>query len=71
MKFLIVFLLLMLGVQVGIFFMIRAKRKKEKASNVIDKYNIRSASDAFRLIQDQTIPEEDRDKIERLYTAKG
>ncbi|UII28391.1 hypothetical protein LVD15_08170 [Fulvivirga maritima] len=63
--FIIVFAILIF--QVIMFFFIRAKRKKEKASSVIEKYNIQSRSDAFRLLQDPNIPETDRIKIEQLY----
>lgn len=49
------------------FFMIRAKRKKDKRDNVIEKYNIRTPADAFRLLQDPDVPEDDLKKIEELY----
>ena len=56
--------------QVVIFFVIRRQKKKQKEESVIEKYDIRSSSDAFRLIQDQSIPEQDRKKIEALYKAE-
>ena len=67
------FLLLAIGVlimQVILFFMIRKKKQEERKRNVIEKYKIKSASDAFRLIQDPSIPEDDRKKIEALYQGK-
>ena len=50
--------------------MIRKKKKQEKENSVIERYNIRSAADAFRLLQDNSIPKEDRDKIEMLYKGE-
>lgn len=64
---LLVFVILVFVLQVVLFFVIRKKRKQEKETNVIEKYNIRTSSDAFRLIQDTSLPEEDRRKIEALY----
>jgi len=34
---------------------------------MIEKYNIKSSGDAWKLINDLTIPEEDRLKIEEFY----
>lgn len=67
MNWLLLFVFLVLVLQVVMFFIIRAKRKKDKRKNVIEKYNIRTAADAFRLLQDPNIPENDREKIEELY----
>lgn len=67
----LIFVVIVLLLQVGLFFMIRKKKKEQKRTSVIEKYNIKSASDAFRLIQDDSIPQEDRDKIERLYKGEG
>jgi len=47
--------------------MIRKKRRHDKEHSVIEKYNIKSSGDAFRLLQDQGIPEEDKKEIERFY----
>ncbi|MTI22556.1 hypothetical protein E1176_16105 [Fulvivirga sp. RKSG066] len=63
----IIFVVAVLTLQVVLFFVIRKKKRQEKENSVIEKYNIKSSSDAFRLIQDQSIPEEDRQEIERLY----
>jgi len=68
---LIIFVAFVLVLQVVLFFVIRAKRKKEKRESMIEKYNIKSSSDAFRLIQDPDIPEEDRQKIETLYKGEN
>ncbi|ELR73663.1 hypothetical protein C900_02067 [Fulvivirga imtechensis AK7] len=70
MEWLIVFVGLVLLFQIAVFFMIRAKRKKDKRENVIEKYNIRTPADAFRLLQDHSLPDNDRKKIERLYRGE-
>lgn len=67
---LMVFVSLVLILQVTLFFVIRARRKKEKERNVIEKYHIHSAGDAFQLMNDLSIPEVDRLEIERLYQDK-
>ncbi|MBL3657850.1 hypothetical protein [Fulvivirga sediminis] len=61
--------LMILAFQVIMFFVIRDRRKKEKASSIVEKYRIQSRSDAFRLLQDPDIPEIDRIKIEKVYHA--
>ena len=63
----LIFAVLVLLMQVVMFFVIRKKRKAEKENSVIERYNIKNASDAFRVLQDNSIPEEDRTKIELLY----
>ncbi|MBL6447391.1 hypothetical protein JMN32_13815 [Fulvivirga sp. 29W222] len=67
MNWLLLFVSLVLILQVVMFFMIRAKRKKDKRDNVIEKYNIRTPADAFRLLQNPDLPEDDLRKIEELY----
>ncbi|MEM6523178.1 MAG: hypothetical protein AAGF85_03700 [Bacteroidota bacterium] len=66
----LIFAFLVLALQVLMFFVIRKKRKDEKENSVIERYNIKTPSDAFRLIQDNSIPKEDRDKIEILYKGE-
>jgi hypothetical protein len=66
----IVLVSIVLILQVVMFFVIRAKRKKEKANSVIDRYNIKTAGDAFRIMNDPTLPEEDRMEIEKLYNGE-
>lgn len=55
--------------QIGLFFIIRARKKKMKES-VMSRYDIKSSGDAWRLINDQSIPQEDRDEIEKLYKGE-
>ncbi|MEL7004120.1 MAG: hypothetical protein AAFN93_15480 [Bacteroidota bacterium] len=69
MTWLIVFVVAVLIMQVVLFFVIRAKKKAEKANSIIDKYNIRSTGDAFKLMNDTSIPEEDRKRIEEVYNG--
>lgn len=69
MKSLLILVSIVFILQIVIFFVIRRQKRKQREESVIEKYNIRSAADAFRLIQDQSIPEEDRLKIEALYQA--
>lgn len=64
---LIIFVVFVLVLQIVLFFMIRKKRRHDKEHSVIEKYNIRSSGDAFRLLQNPEIPEEDRKEIEGLY----
>ena len=61
----IAFVMLALAVQVAIFFVIRDHKRKIRKSNVILKYNIKSASDAFRLLNDQNVPTKDRENLWR------
>ena len=54
-------------IQIAIFIMARRIRKKEKENNVLLKYNINSRQRAWQLLGDQSIPEEDRKKIQEYY----
>ena len=69
MTFLIILVALALLLQVGLFFLIRAKKKQMK-EGVIGKYDIKNSADAWRLINDQSIPEKDRLEIEKLYRGE-
>lgn len=68
---LIIIVLAILLLQVGLFILSRRVRKKQKENDVIEKYNIKSAKDAWNLIGDHSIPEEDRKKIEKLYHGEN
>ena len=67
MKLLIIAIVVVLGLQVLIFVITRKKIKKERANSIIEKYNIISSGDAWRLINNLEIPEEDRQKMEEIY----
>ena len=56
--------------QIVLFIVGRRIRKKEKENNVLIKYDIKSRGDAWKLIGDHSIPEEDRKKIESLYNEE-
>ena len=66
----IAFISIVLIVQIVLFFLIRSKRKKEKEKSIIEKYNIQSPGDAFKLMNDMSVPEKDRLEIERLYLGE-
>lgn len=70
MEWLLIFVGLVLIFQIAVFFMIRAKRKRDKRENVLLKYDIKTPADAFRLLQDHSLPEDDRRKIEKLYRGE-
>ncbi|MEQ9425259.1 MAG: hypothetical protein RJQ09_12620 [Cyclobacteriaceae bacterium] len=69
MNFLIALVVGALVLQIVLFFMIRAKKKKLK-DGVIGRYDIRTPADAWKLMNDQSIPEEDRLEIERIYKGE-
>ena len=70
MKTFLIFAFLVLVLQVVMFFMIRKKRRQEKENSVMERYDIKTPADAFRLLQDNSIPDEDRAKIEQLYKGE-
>jgi len=53
--------------QVFLFVIGRRLRRKEKKNNVLFKYDIDSRQKAWQLMADQSLPEEDREKIRKLY----
>jgi len=67
---LIIFVGIVLILQVVLFFVIRKKRNKVKENSIIERYDIKTTADAFRLLQDADIPEKDRKEIEKLYQGK-
>jgi hypothetical protein len=62
--FLALFILL---VQIVLFFVIRARKKKLKSESVIERYDIHSRADAWKLLSDPNLPVPDREKIKKLY----
>lgn len=70
MTLLTIVIVVVLGVQILIFVMTRKKIKREKADSVLEKYNIKSSGDAWRVINNQDIPEEDRHKVEEIYKGE-
>ena len=70
MTLLLVVVSLVFIMQIVMFFVIRNRKKKEKENNVLLKYNINSPAEAFKKMNDMSIPEEDRMEIERLYNER-
>lgn len=66
MKWLAVLLILVLLSQVAIFFYTR-KLKRENKNHVLNRYKIKSAKEAWEVLHDPDLPEEDRKEIERIY----
>lgn len=70
MKWLAVLMIIVLAAQVGIFFYSR-KLKKENKNHVLHRYNIKTSKDAWEVLHDPDLPEEDREEIERIYNDKS
>ena len=66
MKWLAIFLVIILLGQVILFFYSR-RLKKEMKNSVIEKYNLKTPKDAWQAMADPDIPDEDRREIKRLY----
>ena len=71
MNFIIALVVVVLIIQIGLFFLIRAKKKKDKENSVIEKYNIKTAGQAWNLINDPETPETDRIEIEKIYQGEN
>ncbi|GAB4240256.1 MAG: hypothetical protein Tsb0034_16670 [Ekhidna sp.] len=56
-----------LAIQVTLFFWGRKIRKKEKENNVLLKYNINSRQRAWQLLADPSIPDKDKEEIQKYY----
>ena len=59
--------LFILVVQIVLFFVIRARKKKLKSESVIERFNITSRADAWKLLSDPDLSVPDREKIKKLY----
>ena len=71
MNLIIAFVAVVLLFQIALFFVIRARKKKMKKEDVIEKYGIKSPGEAFELMNNPEIPEEDRIKIEKIYRGEN
>ncbi len=69
MNLVIAFVVAVLVFQIVLFFVIRARNRKMKSESILEKYQIQSAADAFRIMNDPDIPQEDKEKIELLYNG--
>lgn len=68
MRYLIIFVSVVLAFQIGLMFLIRWKKKKDKQENVLLKYNINTPADAWKCLNDPKIPDEDKEKIQEYYS---
>ena len=68
MSALLILAVVVLGIQVVIFFMSRArKRKMEQPSEIEKKFGIYSRADAWRTLNSQDLSEAERIEVEELY----
>ena len=68
MTYLIILVSVVLAFQIGMMFLIRWKKKKDREENVLLRYNIQSPSDAWKCLNDPEIPDEDKAKIQDYYS---
>jgi len=66
MAVLIVVVILLITLQMGIYFYSRKLRKKLKEDNVLVKYDIKSRADAWKVLMSDETPDADKEEIERL-----
>jgi hypothetical protein len=65
-----IFLLVALAIQLGLLLYTRyIKGKSPKEDATMEKYSIRNRNDAWKLLNDPSIPEQDRAKILEIYTS--
>jgi len=64
MEFLYWIILFAALVQLAIYYF---NRQKKKEDSVLDKYNIKSRGDLFKIINSHNLPEEDRILLEKHY----
>jgi len=68
METLFIFVVVALSIQIVLFIMAKQKKKLSVTNDsVLEKYNIKTRGDAFKLINSHQIPEVDRIKIEKFY----
>ena len=65
---LLIIAVVVLVVQVGLFFVIRSYKKSGRPGGIVGKYNIQTRNDAWRLLNDPGVPSEDREKIQEIYS---
>lgn len=68
MTYLLILAVIVLIIQVVMFFVIRSRKKEmQQVSEIERKYNIHTRSDAWNALNDPDIPESERMEIENLY----
>lgn len=70
MTLIIIFLIVAASLQVGIFLYSRKLKKKWKQDDVLTKYDIKSRSDLFAVLNRNDIPEEDLVKLNKIYNQE-
>lgn len=70
MTLIIIFLIVAASLQVGIFLYSRKLKKKWKQDDVLTKYDIKSRSDLFAVLNRNDIPEEDLVKLKNIYNQE-
>ena len=68
MTYLIIFVSVVLIFQIGMMFLIRWKKKKDREENVLYRYDINSPADAWKCLNNPDIPEDDKAKIQEYYS---
>lgn len=70
MTLIIILLVIAAGLQVGIFLYSRNLKRKWKEDDVLVKYDIKSRSELFTVLNRQDIPETDLIKLNDIYSQK-
>ena len=70
MSSLLILALVALAIQIAMFFVIRTKKQKLKfPSEIAKKYRIQTRADAWKLMNDPDLSDEDRIEVEDLYKS--
>ena len=70
MSTLLILAIVALAVQILMFFVIRSKKQKlQFPSKIAKKYGIQSRADAWKLMNDPDLSDEDRSEVEDLYNS--
>lgn len=70
MSSLLILVIVVLVIQVALFFLIRARKQKpDQPSEMERKYHIRTRADAWKHLNNPDLPEAEKIKIEELYKS--
>ena len=70
MTYLIVLAVCVLILQLFIFFYLRRKNRHMRETDILLKYDIKTRKDAWHKLQDPDLPEDDRKKLQEIYSAE-
>ncbi|MEP2024593.1 MAG: hypothetical protein ABJH98_10465 [Reichenbachiella sp.] len=70
MTLIIILLVVAAGLQVGIFLYSRNLKKQQKKDDVLLKYDIKSRSELFAVLNRTDIPEDDLVKLNDIYSRQ-